>query len=456
MGVPEDRDPSAVMLEICRLVQGRGGRALLVGGSVRDRLLGHPLADYDLEVFGIAPADLQTALADSHRVDLIGQSFGVLKLKGLPIQVSLPRREAKSGSGHRGFLVAADPGMTLAEAARRRDFTINAMALDPLTGELIDTCGGRQDLQDRILRHTSERFGEDPLRVLRGMQLCARFRLTPAPATVAVCRGMGMEGLAAQRIFEEWRKLLVQGQEPSRGLDFLRRTGWTAFFPELEALIGCPQDPRWHPEGDVWTHVLHCLDVFAQERIQDPWEDLVVGFAVLCHDLGKPGTTERTDRGVRSRGHGEAGEAPTRSFLGRMTDRTALVEQVVPLVREHARPAELHAQGASDAAVRRLAQRVRRIDRLVRVARADRLGRPPLVEEDFPAGAWLLGKAAALAITATSPVPLVQGRHLVALGLEPGPRFAPLLQACFEAQLDGVFADEAGGLAFLESLLDPS
>ena len=165
--------------------------------------------------------------------------------------------------------------------------------------------------------------------------------------------------------------------------------------------------------------------------------------AALLADLGVQGSSTR---GVRS----------ALQKLSRLTDQTPLVEQVMPLVREHARPAELHAQGASDAAVRRLAQRVGRIDRLVRVARADRLGRPPLVEEDFPAGPWLLGKAAALGVAMGRPVPLIQGRHLVALGMEPGPRFAPLLQACFEAQLEGTFTDETAGLSFLRSLLGQS
>lgn len=449
----KERDPCAVMTEVCRLVAGRGGRALLVGGWVRDHLLGRDLADYDLEVYGLAPENLQEALEQRYAVDLIGRSFGVLKLKGLPIQISVPRRESKSGPGHRGFYVEADPSLPVAEACRRRDFTINAMAFDPLTGELFDACGGRSDLQARILRHTSEHFVEDPLRVLRGMQLCARYSLAPAPATVDLCCGMSMEDLPAERIFEEWRKLLVLGVTPSLGLDFLRRAGWTAHFPELQALIGCPQDPRWHPEGDVWTHVLHCLDVFARERVQDPWEDLVVGLAVLCHDMGKPLTTRRTERGIRSLGHDVEGEEIARAFLSRLTAQAALLEQVLPLVREHAHPAQLHAAGAGDAAVRRLAQRTGRLDRLVRVARADRLGRPPLAQEEFPAGEWLLERARALGLVDARPAPLIRGRHLVALGLQPGPQFTALLDACFEAQLDGRFQDEEQGLAFLRALL---
>ncbi|MGD9547131.1 MAG: CCA tRNA nucleotidyltransferase [Candidatus Krumholzibacteriia bacterium] len=451
-GAAPPGDHFTTVRDIARLIAARGGRALLVGGSVRDRLLGLESPDFDLEVFGIQPQDLIELLESFHPVDPTGRAFGVLKLKGLPIDVSLPRRESKIGLGHRGFLVDADPFLPLEAAAARRDFTINAIAEDPLTGEVIDPFQGRRDLADRIMRHTSDQFGEDPLRVLRGMQFIARFGLTAAPETVRLCRGIGMEGLAPERIFEEWRKLILTGETPALGLAFLRDTGWIDHFPELKALIGCPQDPRWHPEGDVWTHTLHCLDAFAEERTGDDREDLVVGLAVLCHDLGKPATTIIDPDAIRSLGHCEAGEEPTRAFLGRMTRQLDLVEQVVPLVREHLRPEELHKAGAGDGAIRRLASRVGRIDRLVRVARADRRGRPPL-EDDFPAGPWLLERAEALKVERRAPRPLVQGRHLIALGRTPGPDFGPILDVCYEAQLDGAFTDEDGGLAYLRALL---
>ncbi len=441
-------------VSLARLVSDHGGRALLVGGWVRDALLGLASPDLDIEVFGLDPAALEALLSGSYQLDHTGRAFGILKLRGVDIDVSVPRRETKTGSGHRGFLVDADPDMTFQQAARRRDFTFNAMGYDPLTGELFDPFGGRRDLANGLLRHTSEKFSEDPLRVLRGMQLCARFELKPVPATVDLCRAMDLEGLAPERLFPEWRKMILLGSRPSAGLDFLRRTGWLRFFPELEALIECPQDPRWHPEGDVWTHVLHCMDAFAAERSGDPHEDLIVGLAVLCHDLGKPATTTIEEDAVRSRGHAEAGEEPTRRFLARLKVSAELVEQVVPLVREHAHVGELFRARSSDAAVRRLAGRVGRIDRLVRVVRADYLGRPPLDSREVPAAAWLLERAQALAVDRSGPVPLIQGRHLVALGLSPGPRFKPLLDDCFQAQLEGEFMDVEGGIDYLKSLLD--
>ncbi|MFN2370248.1 MAG: CCA tRNA nucleotidyltransferase [Candidatus Krumholzibacteriia bacterium] len=448
-------DPAvlAAVLEVCALVRDAGGRAWLVGGGVRDGALGRAAGDADLEVFGLEPDALQALLGQAFALELVGRSFGILKLKGLPIDVGVPRQENKTGTGHRGFAVHADPFLELHLAAARRDFTLNAVYLDPLTGEVADPYDGLGDLQRGILRHTSAAFGEDPLRVLRGMQLAARFDLAAAPETVRICRTVGMEGLARERVFEEWRRLLVLGAVPSRGLHFLAETGWLRFFPELDAVRGVPQDPRHHPEGDVWVHTLHCLDAFAQERLGDPWEDLVVGLAVLCHDLGKAErTTVEADGRIRSLGHEARSVDLARTFLGRMTDQRRLVDQVLPLVAEHGKPQQLYQARSSDAAVRRLADRVGRLDRLVRVARADHGGRPPL-PPDFPAGDWLLARAEALGVTRSGPAPLVQGRHLVALGAEPGEHFRAVLEACYEAQLDGKIGTIEQGVALASRLL---
>lgn len=439
---------------IVRDVDAAGGRALLVGGSVRDALLGTPVDDLDLEVYGLDVERLQSLLLERFEIDIVGRSFGVLKIRHLPIDVALPRRESKRGRGHRGFVVDGVPDMPVAEAAARRDFTINAMAYDARRGELLDPWGGRRDLESGVLRHVSEKFAEDPLRVLRGMQMAARFELVAAPETIALCRSMDLEGLAAERIFEEWRKLILRARRPSLGLDFLRRSGWIRYFPELEAMVHCPQDPEWHPEGDVWTHTLHVMDAFAAERVGDAWEDLVVGFACLCHDLAKPATTRFDDGRWRSPGHEEAGEGPTRDFLGRMSEQEKLVEEVVPLVREHLKPIMLYKAGAGPAAIRRLARRVGRIDRLVRLSRADHRGRPPLPWDGFPAGDWLLAQAEQLSLDAAAPKPIVLGRHLIELGLEPGRYFGPLLETCFEAQLDGAFEDLDGGVEFTRRMLD--
>ena len=438
---------------ICRDVAAAGGRALLVGGSVRDALLGETATDLDVEVFGLTPEALKSLLGRRFELDLVGLSFGVLKIRRLAIDVSIPRRESKRGLGHKGFEIHSEPTLTLDEAAERRDFTINALAFDPLTGELLDPFGGRRDLETRTLRHVSAKFAEDPLRVLRGMQFAARFALDADADTLALCRSIEPEGLAAERVFDEWRKLILAGRDVSRGLGFLRATGWVAHSPELEALIDCPQDPEWHPEGDVWTHTCHVMDAFAGARVGDAREDLVVGFGCLCHDFGKPLTTTHDDDGrIRSKGHEEEGEAPTRAFLRRMTRQDQLVDEVVPLVREHLKPTLLHKAGAGPAAVRRLARRVGRIDRLVRVARADHGGRPPL-PSDFPAGDWLLDRARDLDVESRKPQPIVMGRHLIELGQTPGRHFKELLEACLDAQLDGVFSDLDDGVEFARGLL---
>lgn len=450
-----DPDLHRVLTEVCGLVAEAGGRAWLVGGSVRDLALGHPVEDLDLEVFGLDPEPLQECLAARFELNLVGRSFGILKLRQWPVDVGLPRRETKIGLGHRGFTVDADPHMELAEAAARRDFTLNAIYLDPLTGEIADPWRGLDDLGAGVLRHTSAAFAEDPLRVLRGMQLTARFELEVAPDTIRECRRIDAEGLPGERIWAEWEKLLLLGVTPSRGLGFLRDSDWLRHFPELAALCGCRQDPRHHPEGDVWNHTLHCLDVFAAERVGEPWEDLVVGCAVLCHDLGKPvTTTEEADGRIRALGHERESVRLTEAFLGRMSGNKRLLAEVVPLVAEHMRPAQLYADQASAAAIRRLATRVGRIDRLVRVARADALGRPPLSSDGFPAGPWLLDQANRLAVTQAPPPPLIQGRDLIALGLTPGTRFGDVLARIYEAQLDGRISTHAEGVALARQLLN--
>ena len=423
-----------------------------MGGAVRDLLRGSDaIKDIDIEVFGVAPEKLKALVGEAFEFDPCGVSFGVLKLKRLDIDIALPRRESKRGLGHKGFLIDSDPGLSVREAASRRDFTVNAIYCDPLDGTIEDPFGGVEDLQNLVLRHVSDKFSEDPLRVLRGMQFVARFGLRPAPETVALCRTIPMEDLPPERLFEEWSKLLLKGVQIGAGLEFLRATGWVSHFPELAALIGCPQDPKWHPEGDVWNHTLLCLDAFARRRTGDAHEDLVVGLAVLCHDFGKPATTRPQNGHIRSLGHDEAGVASTLSFLRRLTREERLLREVPPLVKCHMQPFALWRAHAGDAAVRRLALKVVRIDRLLRVARADDEGRPPEKAGGTSGGEdlrWLADCAERLRVAAAAPKPILQGRHLIALGYKPSPRFGKWLDAVFEAQLDGAFTDLDGALAY--------
>ncbi len=438
-------------MQVAELLRDAGGRALLVGGCVRDALLGLPCKDVDIEVYGLSPDHVESTLKPHFRLDTVGRAFGVFILKGKEIDLALPRRESKTGPKHTDFVVEGDPDMKPEEAAARRDFTINAIAYDPLSDEWLDPFGGRDDLRAGRLRHVSAAFGEDALRVLRGMQFIARFLLTPAPETIKICRELDPRHLPAERLWEEWKKLILKGQKPSAGLEFLHACDWLQYFPELEALVGCEQDPHWHPEGDVWKHTLHCLDAYARNRIGDEWEDLIVGLAVLCHDFGKPTTSyvdEKTGR-IRSPRHDVQGVPVARTFLERMTRQKKVFEEVLPLVEQHMRPLALYRDGAGDSAVRRLAARVKRVDRLTRVAYADKCGRPPIEVDSNPEGEWLLAKAKALEIQDNAPKPILLGRHLLELGAKPGPTFSRMLDDAYEAQLDGKFHDEASGRAYL-------
>lgn len=454
------------LLPVLQALQAAGGRPVIVGGAVRDWLLGGVPKDLDVEVFGLDEVGLDAALA-GFRVDAVGRSFGVLKVGSgsETFDVALPRRDSKAAPGHRGFVVTTDPAMSFADAAARRDFTINAMGWDVTTGELLDPHGGRTDLALRVLRHVSPAFAEDPLRVLRGCQFAARFSLRWAPDTVTLCRSLADElnTLPTERFWDEWQKLLLKSPRPSVGLDALVQTGAVAVFPELAALLGVPQDPEWHPEGQdhplgsLWVHngmvVDQAVRVLDDDGEDDREERLVVLLGALCHDFGKPSTTVREEARWRSRGHEEAGEAPTRSFLARIGCPARLAQAVVPLVQHHLKPFQLAQAQAGSAAVRRLALKAPLL-RLTRVARADFLGRTTPAARatrhsaDVAETRWLMARASALAVDRAAPRPWLQGRHLLALGHAAGPSLGAQLARAFEAQLDGAFDDEAGAIAW--------
>ncbi len=444
----------------------RVGRPRLVGGGVRDALLGLEPKDFDVEVAGTDFDTLHRALAPFGATDVVGRSFGVIKVRSAATDAeydfSLPRRESKTGAGHRGFAVAPDPSLSDADAAARRDFTLNAIAQDPFTGELIDPHGGRRDLDARILRHTSPAFIEDPLRVLRAFQLAARFDLTLAPETAALCRSIAssFNELPVERIWGEWEKWASKSTRPSRGLAVLEETGWLPHFPEIAALRDTPQDPEWHPEGDVFNHTQHCLDALVTF---DDWKTspnrALLTFAVLAHDFGKPSTTQKMEKDGRLRwrspGHHTASGPLSKNFLRRIGAPLAFDAPVCALVENH----HAHDRGNqpfTDRAIRRLALRLApaTIHDLSLVMRADARGRPPVPpEETLTRIDELLNLAAALAFKNDAPRPLLLGRHLLSLGFKPSPAFKPILDAAFEAQLDGAFSDEAGAMTWLQARL---
>ena len=235
-------------------ISNSGGRALVVGGAVRDAILGKSPKDIDFEVYGLNYDELNQILSKYGKADLVGQSFGVIKFvgkDGMDFDFSLPRLDSKAGVGHKDFNVEVRSDLTPEEAAARRDFTINAISYDPITHEIVDPYNGRQDLTNKILRHTSDAFAEDPLRVLRGMQFASRFGFDIAPETAELAQSIREEfqHLPKERIYEEFKKLVTKGIEPGKALDFLYTTGWSANFPEIHDLKDTPQDSEWHPEG---------------------------------------------------------------------------------------------------------------------------------------------------------------------------------------------------------------
>lgn len=455
-------DDLRAMLEAVRRV----GRPRLVGGGVRDWLLGLAPKDFDVEVAGVTFEALQRALAPFGATDVVGRSFGVIKVRsaksGEEYDFSLPRRESKTGAGHRGFAVAPDPTLSDAEAAARRDFTVNAIALDPFTQTIIDPHGGRRDLDARVLRHTGAAFAEDPLRVLRAFQLAGRFGFALAPETASLCRTIvdTFAELPVERVWGEWEKWAAKSATPSRGLAVLEETTWLKHFPEIAALRGTPQEPEWHPEGDVFTHTQYCVDALValpDWQTSAPERRRLLMFAVLAHDFGKPSTTKREEkRGAlrwTSNGHESAGGPLAKNFLRRIGAPLELDPPVCALVVNHL----VHHHGRAeftDTSVRRLARKIApaTIDDLALVMRADSNGRPPLRSPDTHAQIdKLVARAHALALADTAPKPLLLGRHLVARGMKPSADFKPILDAAFEAQLDGAFLDEPGAVAWLDA-----
>jgi tRNA nucleotidyltransferase (CCA-adding enzyme) len=437
------------VLTLAQAVQEAGGRALLVGGCVRDLLMSGQPKDWDVEVYGIEPAKLRTLLDQFGPVNVVGEAFTVYKL-GPDLDVSLPRRERKSGHGHRAFVIEGDPLMTIEEATRRRDFTINAILQDSLTCEIIDPFGGQEDIRNGILRAVSaDTFAEDSLRVLRAAQLAARFEFEIEKETVALCREIDLSDLPPERVWGEMEKLLLRAPRPSLGVDWLRKLGAVEqLFPEINSLVEVPQDSEWHPEGDVFVHTLLVIDR-ARELINDlPYaKQVTVMLAALAHDFGKPATTEFVDERLRSRGHEEAGVSPTEKFLDRLNIHTLdgydVRGQVIALVREHLKPGEFYKKRdeVGDGAFRRLARRCE-LDLLYRVAKADSLGRnadwvPPEKWYDSEAQEWFIQRAKELEVEQRPPAPILLGRHLLEMGMEPGPRVGEITKAVYEMQLDG-------------------
>ncbi|MBR3183323.1 MAG: HD domain-containing protein [Firmicutes bacterium] len=432
---------SEIVKKITEYVNEAGGRVFFVGGCVRDRLLGIENKDVDIEVHGISPEDLYSILEKVGEPLVYGRSFGVFALKGEDIDIAMPRRERAVGKGHRDFVVDVDPFIGTREAARRRDFTINALMENAMTGEIVDHFGGQEDLKAGIIRHIDPAtFVEDPLRVLRGAQFAARFGFGIAPDTVELCRGIDLSTLSKERVEEELRKALLKADKPSIFFEAMREMDQLDhWFPELKELIGLEQDPVFHPEGDVWTHTMEVIDRAAgyRDKVSEPFSFMLLA---LTHDLGKIVTTEEKNGRIHAYEHETKGLPLVESFLRRILNENDVIDYVLNMVPLHMKPnVAAHSKPALKS-TNRMFDQAEAPEDLIWFAASDR---PVFAGEEAFSGdtEFLLERLAAYDEIMAKPH--VMGRDLIAAGLEPGEDFSEILEYAHKLRLAGIEKDLA-------------
>lgn len=445
-------DAYALAREIARGVSDAGGRAYYVGGMVRDRLLGNEALDVDIEVHGLTGETLDALLARLGEPSGTGLPYGIRGLKGYDIDIALPRRERAVGAGHRDFVTSCDPFMGTKEAASRRDFTINAMMEDILTGGIVDHFGGREDLKGRVLRHVNDRqFAEDPLRVLRGAGFAARFALAADRKTAALMEGMDLTALPGERVLGELIRTFSKAPRPSRFFEVLREVRQLRdFFPELLALAGVPQDPGHHPEGDVWNHTMRTLDGAAALKSEAERPEAFL-MAALCHDLGKAVTTRESGGRLHAYGHEEAGVPAAERLLARLSAGRKMTEYVKDMVRLHMAPGRYAASGARTKAYMKLFDASCCPSDLLLLSKADReagrrSGNDPEGEKVLLCSETeadrILSEMLALYYDRIK-APHVTGGDLIAMGYRPGPGFREALLLARKLQLSGIGREES-------------
>ena len=432
-----------LLLRVCKSIRAQGGRAFIVGGYVRDQLLGLPSKDFDVEVFGLSSDELKELLSQEGTVDIVGEQFGVFMIHGYDIDWSLPRTDSKQGRGHRGIRVETDPHLSITDAARRRDLTINALMWDPLEQQIEDPFNGISDLTDGRLRAVdAQLFGDDPLRALRAVRMAAVFGFLPDDKLFSIMRQQDLSELSRERLWGEWEKICLKSTLPSLAFLCLEESDLLRFFPELNNLRDVAQDPQWHPEGDVYVHTAMVMDAAAQLRNGDRQHDLALMLGALCHDLGKAPTTVFEDGRWRSKAHDVEGIPLTETFLHSIQCPHKLIKTVCALVEHHLKPISLQKGQAKDAAYRRLAKKCAEqycdLSLLCQVCEADHRGRTSddANLDNITYIDTFTGIIQRLALEHRAPVAVVQGRDLIQRGHKPGPELGALLQRCFDYQLD--------------------
>lgn len=439
---------------INRIIQV-GGTPCVVGGAVRDFVMGIEPKDYDIEVFDLLQDELIQILSEFGKVDLVGKSFGIIRFvtEGQAFDFSSPRKDNKIAAGHTGFDVTIDPFMSFIDSAKRRDLTMNGLIYDIKNDDVIDPFGGLIDIHRKEIRHISdEQFSEDPLRVLRIMQFAGRFDMGVHKDTNWQCYSLidNLKEISTDRIWIEWEKWASKSIKPSKGLHFLWISCVSYMWPEIEDLAWTEQDEEHHPEGDVFYHTKWVCDamadICAREGITGERKTVLM-LAALCHDFGKPATTERIEgKDIRAYGHDVAGEEPTKRFLKAIGAPKHLIDRIVPLVVNHMQHVYFKHmlkdpncnQRTKDKFVRRLSAKVN-IEDFVLLAEADHSGRPPIPAHCPEEAQEILQIARALSVHTEPPKPILMGRHLIEMGYVPGKEMGVILKKAYNLQLDGEF-----------------
>jgi tRNA nucleotidyltransferase (CCA-adding enzyme) len=446
------------VMSLLRDLEERGAQIYLVGGSVRDLFLNLPIHEMDIEIHGMTLETVTAVLRKRGQVNLVGKSFGVLTIERIPIDWSLPRIDAAG----RKPVVIIDPFLDITMALGRRDLTMNAMAINLSNFVVIDPFGGEQDIAERRLRTPhAERFVEDPLRFYRVMQFISRFGMMPDAELTDVCKRIDVRGVSRERIEGEMHKLLLKSVKPSAGLRWLDDIGRLSdIFPTLAALRNVPQDPTFHPEGDVFEHTMQTLDAAASicsstQPITSFFvslteeEKIILLYAALCHDMGKAVTTKMIGGTWRSIGHEREGIDKARSFLKSIVGKKEIIRTVLYLVAYHMAPFQLVEQDASLAAYKRLAAKIApstNLWLLSMVALADRCGRNPsgfqVSVMKIPLIERFQEQAHAAGVLMRPEPPVLMGADLLDI-VAPGPLLGMLIKRAYKIQIDKGIVDKA-------------